>query len=235
MFGGPAPDALTVLVHMLSTLHDDQGNTTIKGLKSDQTWPGAEYPADQFRSDANLLEGVDLVGGGSVSDLLWARPAVTILGIDCPPVVGSSAALQPTARARLNLRVPPGTGGQEAQDALVAHLESVAPWGAKVEIEREALGDPFTGSTEGPAYDAMTAAMHDAYGRDSTTEGQGGSIPLCNVLQETFPDAEIMLIGVEEPKCLIHAPNESVDPSEIENMAVTEALFLERYATAKGA
>ena len=60
-----------------------------------------------------------------------------------------------------------------------------------------------------------------------TTEGQGGSIPLCNVFAETFPDAEIMLMGVEEPKWLIHAPNESVDPSEIENIALAEALFLE--------
>ena len=55
-----------------------------------------------------------------------------------------------------------------------------------------------------------------------TTEGQGGSIPLCNVLADTFPDAEIMLIGVEEPRCLIHAPNESVDPTEIENMALAD-------------
>ena len=61
-------------------------------------------------------------------------------------------------------------------------------------------------------------------------QGQGGSIPLCNVFAETFPDAEIMLIGVEEPQCLIHAPNESVDPSEIENMALVEALFLQNYA-----
>ena len=37
---------------------------------------------------------------------------------------------------------------------------------------------------------------------------------------------------VEEPKCLIHAPNESVDPSEIEHIALAEALFLERYARA---
>ncbi len=33
-------------------------------------------------------------------------------------------------------------------------------------------------------------------------------------------------MGVEEPQALIHAPNESVDPSEIENLAVAEALFL---------
>ena len=49
----------------------------------------------------------------------------------------------------------------------------------------------------------------------------------CNVLAQTFPHAEIVLMGVEEPQCRIHAPNESVDPSEIENLAVAEALFLQ--------
>ena len=42
-----------------------------------------------------------------------------------------------------------------------------------------------------------------------------------------------MLIGVEEPRCLIHAPNESVDPTEIERMALAEALFLSSYATTR--
>jgi cysteinylglycine-S-conjugate dipeptidase len=32
---------------------------------------------------------------------------------------------------------------------------------------------------------------------------------------------------------LIHAPNESVDPGEIEGLVVAEALFLERYAEAR--
>src|SRR5262249_10232350 len=72
----------------------------------------------------------------------------------------------------------------------------------------------------------------EAFEKPMTTEGQGGSIPLCNVLAETFPEAEIFLMGVEEPKCLIHAPNESVDPSEIEHLALAEALFLEKYAVA---
>jgi acetylornithine deacetylase/succinyl-diaminopimelate desuccinylase-like protein len=78
----------------------------------------------------------------------------------------------------------------------------------------------------------MTSSMRDAYGVDPVVQGQGGSIPLCNVFAETFPQAEIMLLGVEEPLCLIHAPNESVDPTEIANMALVEALFLQRYAAA---
>jgi hypothetical protein len=31
--------------------------------------------------------------------MLWARPAITILGIDCPPVLGSTAAIAPDAAA----------------------------------------------------------------------------------------------------------------------------------------
>jgi acetylornithine deacetylase/succinyl-diaminopimelate desuccinylase-like protein len=95
-----------------------------------------------------------------------------------------------------------------------------------------ALGDPFVGSLNGPGFDALKSALEEAYGRPLATAGQGGSIPLCNVFADTFPDAEIFLMGVEEPRCLIHAPNESVDPTEIERVALAEALFLDSYARA---
>ncbi|MGA7704225.1 MAG: hypothetical protein WB998_04950 [Solirubrobacteraceae bacterium] len=87
-------------------------------------------------------------------------------------------------------------------------------------------------SNDGPGFEALKSALEEACERPMTTEGQGGSIPLCNVFADTYPEAEIFLIGVEEPTYLIHALNESVDPSEIENLALAEALFLEKYATA---
>ncbi len=101
-------------------------------------------------------------------------------------------------------------------------------------IERVANGDPFTGSLAGPGFDALKEGFEESYGKPLTTAGQGGSIPLCNVFQEAFPDAEIMLYGVEEPACLIHAPNESVALSEIEHIALAEALFLRNYAAKQG-
>jgi acetylornithine deacetylase/succinyl-diaminopimelate desuccinylase-like protein len=112
---------------------------------------------------------------------------------------------------------------------LTEHLHAAAPWGAKVSVEPEGVGQPFEAGTDGPAYAALGTAMRAAYGTGMVYAGQGGSIPLCNVLATTFPDAEIALIGVEEPRCLIHAPNESVDPAEIEHMALAEALFLRAY------
>jgi cysteinylglycine-S-conjugate dipeptidase len=232
MFGGAAPDALAALIRMLDSLRDERGNTTVRGLDSTQKWSGAAYSPDQLRKDANVLDGVDVLGD-DVADTLWARPAATVLGIDCPPVIGSSASVPHEARARIDLRIPPGVDAKDAQSKLIEHLEAVAPWNVQLEFEREADGEPFKGATEGPGFEAMRGAMHDAYGRDVTLQGQGGSIPLCTVLQQTFPDAEIMLLGVEEPQCLIHAANESVDPTEIERIALAEVLFMHKYASVK--
>jgi acetylornithine deacetylase/succinyl-diaminopimelate desuccinylase-like protein len=222
--------ALAALIAMLASLREKDGNTTVTGLDNTGTWTGAGYPADAFRADATALAGVSLLGDGSVADMLWARPAVTVLGIDCPPVVGSADAIQPRAAARLNLRVPPGVDADAAQDALVAHLRAAAPWGARVAVESEGTGAPFLAEQGGPAYAEMSVALAEAYGRPMTTLGEGGSIPLCTIFAQTYPGAEIILMGVEEPHALIHAPNESVDPDEIATMALAEALFLQGYA-----
>ncbi len=229
-FGGPAPDALTALIQMLNTLHDKNGNVTINNLDNSQTWKGVEYPDDQFRKDARVLDGVDLVGDGGVASLLWSRVALSVIGLDCPRVVGASNVVQSEVKALLSMRIPPGLDTKVAQDALVAHLESVVPWHAQVKFTRGDPGQSFEAHTSGPAYTAMSEAMATAYGQKSTTIGQGGSIPLANTLQDACPQAELMLVGVEEPLCLIHAPNESVDPKELEHHTLSEALFFEKFA-----
>ena len=234
MYGGAAPDALAALIRMLDSLRDPDGGTDIKGLDCYGVWDGVGYDEARFRADAGVLDGVALLGSGTIADRLWARPAVTVLGIDCPPVVGSVTAVPAKARARVSLRVPPGMDAGAARDALVAQLKSAAPWGAVVAVEVEGVGAPFRASTGGRAYAALDRAAREAYGKPVAYQGQGGSIPLCNVFAETYPDAEIILMGVEEPACHIHAPNESVDPAEIEHMALVEALFLRHYAEHDG-
>jgi cysteinylglycine-S-conjugate dipeptidase len=231
-FGGPAPEPVAGLVQILASLHDADGNTTVDGLDNTGTWTGIDYPVDQFRSDAQVLNGVDLVGSGAVADMLWARFDATTVGIDIPSVVGSALAIQASARARVSLRVPPGVKATDAQDALIEHLRSRVPWNLRCSVQRVASGDPFVGSLSGPGFEALKAGLEESYGKPMTTEGLGGSIPLCNVFQQTLPDAEIMLYGVEEPTCLIHAPNESVAPAEIEHIALAEALFLRKYGAA---
>ncbi|MEV0008178.1 dipeptidase [Streptomyces sp. NPDC051840] len=233
-FGGAAPDALAAMIQLLASLRAEDGTTTIDGLAADAEWDGLQYPEDEFREDAKVLDGVELIGSGSVSDRVWARPAVTVIGIDCPPVVGSTPSLQASARAQVSLRVPPGQDAAEAAKLLTAHLESHTPWGARISVEQVGQGQAFRADTTSPAYAAMSEAMRVAYpGEEMQTAGMGGSIPLCNTLATLYPQAEILLIGLSEPEAQIHAVNESVSPRELERLSVAEALFLRNYAESK--
>ncbi|GGW95531.1 dipeptidase [Streptomyces noursei] len=234
-FGGAAPDALAALIRILDSLRAEDGSTTVRGLTTDATWEGLQYPEADFRSDAKVLDGVELIGTGTVADRLWARPAVTVLGIDCPPVVGATPSVHASARALVSLRVPPGSDAAEATKLLTAHLESAAPWSARVTAEQVGQGQPFRADTSSPAYASMAAALSEAYdGQEMQTSGMGGSIPLCNTLTALYPDAEILLIGLSEPEAQIHAVNESVCPEELRRLSLAEALFLRSYAEGRG-
>ncbi|MFE1576358.1 dipeptidase [Streptomyces fradiae] len=233
-FGGAAPDALAALIRVLDSLRAEDGSTTVDGLASDAEWRGLQYTEEDFRRDARVLDGVGLIGSGTVADRLWARPAVTVIGIDCPPVVGATPSVQATARAQISLRVPPGQDAAEATKLLAAHLQAHTPWGARVTVEQIGQGQPFQADVSSPAYTSMARALATAYpGEEMQAAGMGGSIPLCNTLGALYPSAEILLIGLSEPEAQIHAVNESVSPLELERMSVAEALFLSNYAASK--
>lgn len=230
-FGGAAPDALAALIRVLDSLRAEDGSTTVDGLAPESRWEGLQYEEEQFRADAKVLDGVGLIGDGTVADRIWAKPAVTVIGIDCPPVVGATPSVQARARALISLRVPPGVDAAEATKLLQAHVEAHTPWGARVSVEQVAQGQAFRADTTSPAYRAMADAMAVAYpGQEMQYAGQGGSIPLCNTLAALYPRAEILLIGLSEPEAQIHAANESVSPEELERLAVAEAHFLTLYA-----
>ncbi|WP_326724935.1 dipeptidase [Streptomyces sp. NBC_00243] len=230
-FGGAAPDALAALIRVLDSLRAEDGSTTVDGLADDAVWDGLQYEEEAFRADAKVLDGVELIGSGTVADRIWARPAVTVLGIDCPPVVGATPSVQAGARALISLRVPPGMDAAEATKLLEAHVLAHTPWGARVSAEQIGQGQAFRADTSTPAYASMAEAMSVAYdGQEMQYAGMGGSIPLCNTLAALYPQTEILLIGLSEPEAQIHAANEGVSPDELERLSVAEALFLRNYA-----
>ncbi|QKW05223.1 dipeptidase [Streptomyces sp. NA04227] len=230
-FGGAAPDALAALIRVLDSLRAEDGTTTVDGLTAGSAWDGLTYEEGDFREDAQVLDGVGLIGSGPLAERLWSRPAVTVLGIDCPPVLGATPSVHARAAALVSLRVPPGTDATEANKLLLAHLEAHTPWGARVRTEQVGQGQAFDADLSGPAYTAMARAMREAYeGQEMQVAGHGGSIPLCNTLAGLYPEAEILLIGLSEPSARIHAVDESVSPEELERLSVAEALFLRDYA-----
>ena len=229
-FGGAAPDALLVVLRALASLHDDNGDVAVEGLRR-EPWTGESYSDDEFRSLAEVLDGLPLQGTGDLGSRVWSGPAITVTGIDVPSVDNALNAVSPHARAVINLRVHPEQDAGEAQAALVRHLEAVRPFGVALSVRSGATGNGFAARTSGRAYDAARAAWEAAWGKPPVTAAGGGSIPLVNALQAAAPDAEILLVGTTDGYANIHAPDERVLIDEFERAIVAEAEFFERYAS----
>jgi cysteinylglycine-S-conjugate dipeptidase len=145
-------------------------------------------------------------------------------------ITGASNSLVATARARINLRVPPEQNAEHALALLIQHLQAVTPWHAQVTISDSHASNGFVAKTAGLAYAAARQALKEAYNRDAQITGDGASIPLTNVLGEHFPQAAIIIWGAEDLAARIHGPNESVDLQELERVILTQALFLKKLA-----
>jgi acetylornithine deacetylase/succinyl-diaminopimelate desuccinylase-like protein len=235
VFGGAAPDAMMALARLLASLQDEEGNMIVEGVSRSE-WQGMDLSEEDFATAADLLDGVELTGTGSVGSRVWTGPSVSAIGLDMTTVDGSSNVLIPEVRAKISMRIAPDADPTEELDALVRHLETHAPWGARVTVEPIDwdLGYPFRCATDGPGYTAARRAMEAAYGGAPGEAGSGGSIPLLQTLQRAAPGAEFILWGAEDvARSRIHASDESVDPSEIERMIVAQAFLLQELADAR--
>ena len=227
VYGGPTPDALMVLSRLLATCHTDAGDVAVEGLGRGTADP-LDLTEGQFRADAGVLDGVALIGSGSLTSRLWRAPALSVVAIDAPAVDDAGLLLVPSARARLTLRIAPGDDPEAAREALVAHLYAHTPWGAEVTVTTGTPVAPYAAGTSGPAYTVARSAYADAFGEPVVEIGVGGSIAFVAPFAEAFPDAEILITGVEDPDTRAHGPNESLHLSDFSSACVAEALLLER-------
>jgi acetylornithine deacetylase/succinyl-diaminopimelate desuccinylase-like protein len=228
-YGGPFPDALTALSRLLATLHDDRGNVAIRGLISGDA-DLLDLTEEELRRDAGSIEGLELIGEGGLTSRMWTRPSVSVLAIDATPVAEASNTLVPAARAKVSLRIAPGDDPDRAMDALIEHLESHAPWGARVEVTRGASAHPFAVKAEGTVYEAARRAFQDAWETAPVEIGMGGTIPFVSAFSAAYPEASILLTGAGDPDSRAHGANESVDLGDLERACLAEALFLRNLA-----
>lgn len=230
MFGGAVPDALTTLVRLLATLHDDAGNVAVAGLVG-REGAAVDYPEDRFRAEAGLVEGVSLIGTGRITDRIWTKPAMAVLGIDAPATGEAPNALVPAAKAKLSVRLAPGDDPKRAYAAVREHLTKHAPWGAQVTVTFEHDGAPCVIDASGPMFVAARDAFRTAWdGTEPVDIGIGGSIPFIATFQEMFPQAAILVTGVEDPHARAHGPNESLHLGEFARVCAAEALLLAKVA-----
>lgn len=239
MFGGPVPDALTGLIRLLATLHDDDGKPAVDGFFEGVRTPGEEerarmaelaFDVDEFRAEARMLDGVELIGddGVPVLERLWMWPTISPDAIDAPSIADAAPQLQAQARARLSVRVGPGQDPEFLLDRLAEHLRSHVSWGLDVSVERVVAVPGWFTEPDGPAFAAAQAAMEAAFGRRPALIGCGATIPFVRPFADAFGGAPCLLTGIEDPATNAHGEDESLHLGDFAKACLSEAyLFAE--------
>ncbi|MFT4305290.1 MAG: dipeptidase [Microbacterium sp.] len=227
MFGGAVPDAIMATVRLLATLWDADGSVAVAGLRArDAETPG--YDEATLRDEAGLPDGVSPIGADAILGRIWNKPAITITGLDVPSVEAASNTLTPVVRVVVSARVAPGQRAREAYEAIEAHLRARAPFGAQLTFGDVDCGDPFLVESGGWAVGLARDSLAEGYGVPPVDVGVGGSIPFIADLVRTFPDAQVLVTGVEDPHTRAHSPDESLHLDTFRRAVAAEALLLEK-------
>ena len=228
-FGGTVPDAITVLSRIIASLHNDDGSVAIPGLMSGDA-PDLGFTEEMLRAQTGAVDGLELIGSGTLTSRTWRKPAVSVLALDAPPISQAINQIVPSARAKISMRVPPGQDPETALTALVAHLESATPWGALVAVTPGAIASPIEIDATGPASVIFADALSAGYGEEVVEIGVGGTIPIVAALRAAHPEATIVLNGVADRTSSMHGPNESVSLADLRSAVLSEAIALRLLA-----
>ena len=145
----------------------------------------------------------------SLLNRTW-RPTLSVTGAEgFPAFKDAGNVLRPYTAFKLSLRFPPLVDASAAIAELKKLLEDNAPYQAKVTFDGHGGA---TGWNAPGTVDWFEHALEDAsqsfFGAPCGTIGQGGTIPLMNMLSKGFPKAQMMVCGVLGPKSNAHGPNE---------------------------
>ncbi|AVS97087.1 M20 family metallopeptidase [Paracidovorax avenae] len=137
-------------------------------------------------------------------------PTLSVTGAEgLPALQDAGNVLRPYTAFKLSLRLPPVVDAAESVQKLKALLEDNAPYQARVTFEPGSAASGWNAPAITPWFEkALNAASQAHFGAPCGYIGQGGTIPLMNMLSQGFPTAQMMVCGVLGPKSNAHGPNE---------------------------
>ena len=234
MWGGPIPDPVMALAKMLAPLVDADGRIAIPGMYdrvrplSDAERRSIELlpvsPAD-FRRQAGLRPGVQLLGKGHPLESNWWQPSLSVNAIQASSRKDARNIVNDVAWARVGIRLVPDMEPADVARRLEEALRRHAPWGMELKIHVQSHGPAWKTDVAHPAFAAAFRALERGYGREPLAIGCGGSIGFVEPFVEALGGVPALLIGVEDPKSNAHSENESLNLSDFQ-AAVRSAIAL---------
>ena len=234
MWGGPVPDPTMALCKMISGLVDRDGRIAIRGvydkvrpMTREQRKAIERLPVtvEEFRKQARLRPGVQLLGGNHPLEVNWWEPALAVNAIQASSRKDARNIINDVAWARIGVRLVPDMDPVETREALLQHLRAAAPWGVEVAIKVETAGPPWITDVAHPAFEAAFRALEKGFGKKALAIGCGGSIGFVQPFADALGGVPALLIGVEDPSSNAHSENESLHLGDFQR-AIRSAIHL---------
>lgn len=243
MWGGPVPDPVMALSKMLATLTDDQGRIAIESIvqtipqwtdQDSQEIKNLPYDEADFRKQSGMIDQAQLLKQGPhpVAQL-WKFPSLTVNAIQASSREQAGNIICDRAWARITIRVVAGMDPVFVLNELKKHLNTVIPWGLKLNVTSESVGDPWATQPVGLAYDLAQKALSEGYAEDNSQKvsvvmmGCGGSIPFVKPFTDRLEGLPALLIGVEDPYTNAHGENESLLVSDFKKACRSQIKLFE--------
>lgn len=214
-----APDPAAVLAELMTTLRDPK---KIPGFMDDckplkpmerEFLQKSSQTSESYASEHRLVKGAQLRGDPNVSvyERIAEEPSISFVNGGWGVQNGGNS-IQDSARCQIGVRLTPGQNPDRIAKVLIQYLTSrKVPYGLEVKATLSQEGSyAWKGDLSRPLSQKYLAALGDHF-QDTHVQPTGGALPFLHDFQKAFPNMEMIIPGVEDPKCAAHSHNESQD------------------------
>lgn len=216
VFGGAAPNPLTILTELFAKMHDKNFRVTVPGFYDDV----AKLSAAERKSLAKLpfkpkdfqknVGSPGLAGekGFSVAEQVWCRPTLELNGIWGGYMgEGSKTVIPSKAHAKFSCRLVPNQSPEKITRAVERYIRKLLPKTVTCKFIVHSTGKPWVAPFTHPFFEVAHKALEKGFGKRAVFIREGGSIPFVTQMHDTFK-VPCVLIGFGLPDENAHAPDE---------------------------
>ncbi len=241
VYGGAVANPITILTHIIASLHDENNHITIPNFYDDvlevneaerAALAQAPFNAEEYKKDLGVSE---LWGekGYSTNERTGIRPTLEVNGIWGGYIgEGSKTVLPSKAYAKISCRLVPNQKTDKMTELLISHLKKVAPPYVTLKAEVHHGGDPYMTPVDSIEYKAAAKAIKATFGKNPIPMRGGGSIPI-TALFESVLGCKVVFLGFGLDSDNLHSPNEKYDLANFYKGIETIPYFHKFYAEMK--
>ena len=240
-YGGAVANPITVLAHMITSLHDENNHITIPHFYDNVVEASTEERAQLAKAPFDEEEYKKELGvnelwgekGFTTNERTGIRPTLEINGIwGGYTGEGSKTVLPSKAYAKISCRLVPNQKSDKMEKLVIDHLYKIAPPYVQIKVTPHHGGDPYMTPVNSIEYKAAAKAIETTFGKEPIPVRGGGSIPITALFEKEL-DCKVVFLGFGLDSDNLHSPNEKYELNNFYKGIETIPYFHKYYAEMK--